>query len=146
MISRLNLTIRYIPLIGYIAILYLVYFSVQPRKTFDFWAPMIFIPDNLLSWFLAGIYVVLLCSVISFIRIFLIKVSFQNLNENIPQSDSWESMQLLLILVNIAIPSFIGFFYSFNTFTTEIYQLLLAILILINFLPDFSYYFYWLLK
>lgn len=145
MITKLNLTARYIPLTLYLGILY-TYLLVANSSDdiFDFWYSMIDFPANLVNWTLAGLYVISFCVIIVVLHFFIIKFSFEGLNENIPQSDTWESIQMLIFFGSFLVPASIGILYSFDLISVTNYQYLLIIWIIFSFLPDFSYYFYWL--
>jgi len=146
MVTRINLTLRYIPLVIYLSLVYVFLFTGNLTSgIFDFWSPMIVsFPAEFVSWFIAGIYVVALCFSLMVLRLFITRLSFQGLNEGIPQTDRWESIQMFLLLANLAVPIIIGLFFTFTLLTTEQFQWLLIIWIIFNFLPDFSYYFYWI--
>ena len=147
MITKSNLTIRYIPLLLYLIILYIFMFiSNTTGDLFDFWITMINFPEDLTNWLIAGVYVVLFSVLLAVIRLQIIKYSFQGLNENIPQTDLWESIQFMLLVSSVLVPIIIGLLYSFDQISAIFYQWFLAIWIIINFLPDFSYYFYWMSK
>ena len=143
---RMSLTLRTIPLVIYCLVLAVLIFRIDHLEiAFDFWTPMINFPANLVSWVLAGIYVVLLCLLLAFVRLLIIRFSFSSMNRNIPHTDRWENIQLVLMIFNIIIPIIIGFLYSFALISAYIFQFSLSIWIFINFIPDFLYYIWWLI-
>ncbi len=97
---RLNYTLRTIPLVLYgILITFLV--------SFDFWTPMINLNKSIVNWFLAGVFNVLFVFLLLYIRLMVIKFSFQDLNDKIPHTDTWEHLQFyvtilftLLVIIN----------------------------------------------
>ncbi|MHA2366487.1 MAG: hypothetical protein ACXAC7_21200 [Candidatus Hodarchaeales archaeon] len=105
---------------------------------------MIDFPADLLSWLIAGLYVVLFCVIVFLIRLTIVKYSFQGLNEDIPQTDRWESIQTLFFFGNFIFPAVIGIFFSIDFLSVDLYTWFLIFWIVINFLPDFGYYLIWL--
>jgi hypothetical protein len=113
-------------------------------KTFDYWATMINFPDDLLSWFLAGLFVVLLFFFLAYARAKVTQLSFSDLKREIPHSDSWENIQFIFVILNIILPIIIGLLFSFVFINTDQFILLLNLWLVINFIPDTLFFLYWL--
>lgn len=145
MVSRLSITVRMLPLYIFLIILLILnlYLGIN-NNSFDYWALMVDFPNDLIQWFLAGLFVVLLFFFLAYVRAKITDVSFSGLKRKIPHSDRWENVQFTLVLLNIFLPILIGLLLSFNTINPEFYILLLNIWLIINFLPDIGFHLYWL--
>lgn len=143
--ERLNFTLRTVPLsvVSVIAVYILIY--VNKGNTFDFWTPMINIQVNILDWFFAGVFNCLFLFLLNLMRILIAKFSFQDLNENIPQSDTWEKMQFNLLVLSFFIVIFLGITLSIAIITSEMFQFLLFYLIVILFLQDLGFHIKWII-
>lgn len=141
--ERLNFTLRTVPLsvVSVIA----VYILIYKGNTFDFWTPMINIQVNILDWFFAGVFNCLFLFLLNLMRILIAKFSFQDLNENIPQSDTWEKMQFNLLVLSFFIVIFLGITLSIAIITPEMFQFLLFYLIVILFLQDLGFHIKWII-
>ena len=145
MVSRLSITFRMLPLYVFLVILVVLnLFLGINDKSFDYWVSMINFPSDLISWFLAGVYVVLLFFFLAYIRAKIIHLSFSGLKREIPQSDRWENIQFIFVFLNILIPILIGLLLTFVVIKPELFILLLNIWLITNFLPDIGYHIYWL--
>ena len=146
MSSKLNLTFRYIPLTIYLIIIFtFLLVSQGTNGIFDFWAEMASnISIDLVSWFLAGMYVVMFCVLVVIIRLFIVRYSFQSMKD-FPHTDTWEAIQLRILFSSFIIPTIIGLSFTFMPEIVSVifYRYLLIIWVIFTFLPDFSYYFYW---
>lgn len=144
MTSKVSLMIRMIPSLLYLGVVTILLAVGFSGGMFDFWAPMIQFPEDLVSWFVAGVYVVMTSLLLVFGRLIITQLSFQGLGESIPHPDRWENIQFYLILLNVLVPALIGVIYSLDIVNAETFQLLLLGWILLNFLPDLVYFVRWL--
>jgi hypothetical protein len=145
MISKLTILKRMLPL--YIFLVIIIGFNYIlgiNGSTFDYWAAMINFPDDILSWFLAGLFVVLLFFFLAFLRAKVTQLSFSDLKREIPHSDSWENIQFIFIILNIIIPIIIGLLFSFLFINADQFILLLNLWLITNFIPDTLFFLYWL--
>lgn len=146
MVSKISLSLRMIPFyILFIVIVSLNFFLGLNGNSFDYWTPMINFPEDIISWFLAGVYVVLLFFGLAYIRAKVVHLSFSNLNREIPQTDTWETIQFLFVILNIFVPIIIGLLLTFNTIDTQLFILLLNAWLICNFIPDSIYYVKWMI-
>lgn len=147
MVSRLSISFRMVPLYAFLIILIILnVFIGMNNNSFDYWSPMIDFPNDLISWFLAGLYVVLLFFFLAFIRAKVTNLSFSDLKREIPHSDRWENIQFIFVLLNIFLPILVGLLYTFDVIKPGIYILLLNIWLIINFIPDIVFHLYLVIR
>ncbi|MHA1989014.1 MAG: hypothetical protein ACW98D_20530 [Promethearchaeota archaeon] len=145
MVSKLSITKRMIPLYVFLGIILILnYYLEINNQTFDYWASMINFPEDLISWFFAGFFVVLLFFFLAYVRAKVTQLSFSDLKRDIPHSDRWENIQFIFVILNILIPIGIGLLFTFLIIDVEQFVLLLNVWLLTNFLPDTLFYLYWL--
>jgi len=138
---RLNYTLRSIPLVLYG--LLIIYASVF--QSFDFWTPMINLNKNFINWFLAGVYNVLLVFLLLYIRLMVIRFSFQDLNEKIPHSDAWEHFQFYMTILFTLLVIVNGLLLTTFIYSSTIFQNIDIGLIIIPLLIDLVFHLKWIL-
>lgn len=138
---RLNYALRTIPLVLY----GLIIIYVSMFLSFDFWTPMINLQKNFISWFLAGVYNVLLVFLLLYIRLMVIRFSFQDLNERIPHSDTWEHLQFYVTILFTLLVIVNGLLLTVSMFTATIFQTFQIGLIVIPLLIDLFFHLKWVL-
>jgi hypothetical protein len=137
---RLNYGLRMIPLFLYgILISYFIIIN-----TFDFWTPMINIDSNLLNWFIAGFMNVFIVFFFLYLRLFVIKLSYQDLNEKIPHSNFWELIQFYFTVLFVILVIVNGLFLTFNYYNNEFFQIIQILLIFIPFIIDLVFHLKWI--
>lgn len=137
---RLNYAIRTIPLLIYALIL--IYFSLFP---FDFWSPMIDINKNILNWFMAGVFNVVLMFLFFYIRLMIIRLSFQNMNRNIPHTDFWEKVQFMITVLFLILVIVNGLLLTLFVTSEKTFQSLQTCILVIPLLIDLLFHLKWIL-
>ncbi len=138
---RINYALRTIPLLIYG--LLILYSSLI--LSFDFWTPMINISKNILDWFLAGSFNVILIFAFLYIRLLLIRFSFQDLNERIPHSDLWEHIQFYITILFVVLVVFNGLMLTVFLITSSAFELIQKLLILVPFFIDLLFHLKWII-
>lgn len=138
---RINYALRTIPLLLYG--LLIIYSSLI--LSFDFWTPMIDISKNFVNWFLAGIFNVVLIFAFLYIRLLLIRYSFQDLNENIPHSNTWEHLQFYITILFVALVVVNGLALTVLLITASTFELIQKLLILVPFAIDILFHLKWII-
>ena len=138
---RLNYVLRTLPLVFYgLLVFYSSIFS-----SFDYWTTMIDIKANFFNWILAGIFNVIFVLFLLYVRLMIIRFSFQDLNEKIPHTDHWELIQFyvtigftILVVVN-------GLLLTVMLITSTNFQDIQKLLIIVPFLIDLLFHLKWIL-
>lgn len=138
---RLNYALRTIPLVLYgIIIIYAFAFL-----SFDFWTPMINLTKNFIDWFIAGVFDVVLVFLLLYIRLMVIRFSFQDLNEKIPHSNTWEHLQFYITILFTLVVIVNGLLLTVSVFSPAIFQSVQIGLIVIPLLIDLIFHLKWII-
>lgn len=106
---------------------------------------MININENILNWFLAGLFNVVLVFLFLYIRLLIIRFSFEDLNEKIPHSDSWELIQFYITILFTILVIVNGLFFTFFLYGGPIFQQIEILLIMVPFIVDLLFHLKWIL-
>ena len=137
---RVNYALRTVPLVFYGLI---VVFS-SLTASFDFWTPMIDITKNFINWFLAGIFNVFLVFLLLYIRLMIIRFSFQDLNEKIPHTNLWEKVQFYITIIFIILVVVNGLLLTFTIFDNSLFQTVQKMLIIFPLVIDLLFHAKWI--
>ena len=137
---RVNYALRTIPLVFYGLV---VVFS-SLIASFDFWTPMIDINKNFINWFLAGIFNVILVFLLIYIRLMIIRFSFQDLNEKIPHTNLWEKVQFYITIIFIILVVVNGLLLTFTIFDNSLFQTVQKMLIIFPLVIDLLFHAKWI--
>ena len=139
---RVNYALRTVPLVFYGLI---VVFS-SLTASFDFWTPMIDITKNFINWFLAGIFNVFLVFLLLYIRLMIIRFSFQDLNEKIPHTNLWEKVQFYITIIFIILVVVNGLLLTFTIFDNSLFQTVQKMLIIFPLVIDLLFHAKWIVS
>lgn len=137
---RLNYAIRTIPLLIYAFILFYV-----SLISFDFWSPMININKSIFNWFLAGVFNVIFIFLFFYIRLMIIRLSFQNMNRNIPHTDFWEQLQFIITILFLILVVVNGLLLTFFVYNNKTFQILQICILMIPLIIDLLFHLKWVL-
>ena len=137
---RLNYAIRTIPLLIYAFILFYV-----SLISFDFWSPMININKSIFNWFLAGVFNVIFIFLFFYIRLMIIRLSFQNMNRNIPHTDFWEQLQFIITILFLILVVVNGLLLTFFVYNNKTFQILQICILMIPLIIDLFFHIKWVL-
>ena len=138
---RINYALRTIPLIIYgLLILYSSLLS-----SFDFWTPMINLSANVVNWFLAGVYNVILVFILLFIRLLIVRFSFEDLNDKIPHTNIWEWIQFYITISFTLLVIFNGLLLTVKIFDNQMFEVIQITLVIIPLIIDLIFHLKWIL-
>lgn len=138
---RLNYTLRTLPLLLYGVLI----ISSSLLSSFDFWTPMINLNKNIINWFLAGVFNVILVFSLLYIRLMIIQFSFQDLNDKIPHTDTWEHLQFYVTILFTLLVIINGLLLTIFVFTDVTFQTVQISLIMVPLLIDLVFHVKWII-
>ena len=136
---RLNYAFRTITLVLYGLLITLLI-------SFDFWTPMINLNKNFANWFLAGIFNVIFVFLLLYIRLMIIRFSFQDLNDKIPHTDTWEHLQFYVTILFTILVIVNGLFLTFLVINDVTFQTIQIALISVPLIIDLLFHIKWIIK
>lgn len=139
--NRVSISLRTIPLLLYGV---LIFYSFTTNQ-FDFWTPMININQSIINWFLAGLFNVVLIFILLYIRLLIVRFSFEDLNDKIPHSDLWELIQFYVTIAFTLLVVINGILLTTMIYSSKIFIWIQLLLIFIPFIIDVIFHIKWIL-
>ena len=106
---------------------------------------MINLSANVVNWFLAGVYNVILVFILLFIRLLIVRFSFEDLNDKIPHTNIWEWIQFYITISFTLLVIFNGLLLTVKIFDNQMFEVIQITLVIIPLIIDLIFHLKWIL-
>ena len=106
---------------------------------------MIDLNTNIIDWFLAGVFNVALVFFLLYIRLLIVRFSFEDLNDKIPHSNIWERIQFNITILFTILVIVNGLCLTIMLFDNQIFESIQVALVIIPLIVDLAFHLKWIL-